>query len=444
MIGTALSLAVRVCGIGIYFGAMVVLARALAPHEFGLYSYAIEIVALLSALTSLGLNMIAIRFVPDFLSKGDGRGILSFVHFGIVTSVIGATLFGAVLLAAWYRGWLIDDYAAAGVIAISFLLITFSIVRFLQEIMRAARRILMAQVAEQLGWPLVLLGIGTGLWLSSGPGGFLVVIILQTFFFTACGLGLYLVSRAVATSILDDTPHPLPSRKAWIAVGWPLALSTMMLIFINRGDILALGAFAGPREVALYTPASRYAALMILGQAAASMAMAGHLRETWSQGNRNAFQAQVNDMASVSVLFAIMPFAVFMTFPEKLLSLFGSTYVAATDVLRVLALAQLINAWTGPIAVMAVICELQRIYALCVGLACAGLTILLVVLIPPYGNVGAAVATLVSISGLNLVMSAVVWRRTRMRCWATIPSMLGFVRSRSFEIIGMMGPRNGS
>lgn len=416
---TGVSLTIRLLGIAINFLALLVLARALDPALLGLWAWAGELVALLCVLSAAGLNMIAIRVVPDCLIARDRAGLRRFVRGGLLAGVVGSALGGLALLLAWRGGWLMSGFDGAMIALMAALLFAFTSLRFMQEVMRGAGRLVMAQVGEQLAWPVVLLAAALCLLLAPQAGSAAALLLAaQVAVFGGFCAALAVVSERIVQDIRLRASLPRTSPRTWLAGGLPLAVCAAFSVFLKRGDMIALGALGDAREVAFYTPASRYAALLVLGQAAASMASAARMREWWRLGNRAQLQRCLDQMAAISVIFALPLCLAFCLVPGPLLSLFGPEFAAAAGVLQLLACAQLVNCWTGPVACAVVACDLERVFTLATAAAAVLLVAMLAVLVPRWGMIGAASASLASIAALNLSMAWVVWRRTRLVCWA--------------------------
>ena len=243
---------------------------------------------------------------------------------------------------------------------------------------------------------------------------------------------LWALLAAVSEGIIGDIRLPETATttdpREWLAGGIPLAVCAALSVFLKRGDLIVLGALGDAREVALYAPASRYAALLVLGQAAASMVSASRLRTMWRTGNRAALQHSLDQMAAISVLFAAPLCLAMWLVPGPLLGLFGAEFTGAAGVLQLLALAQLVNCWTGPVACAVVACDLERAFTAMTATAAALLLALLALLVPRWGMIGAAASSLAGISTLNLGMAAIVWRKTGLKCWARPAAFAGFAR----------------
>jgi O-antigen/teichoic acid export membrane protein len=303
-----------------------------------------------------------------------------------------------------------------------------SALRIAQETMRASRRIALSQVVEQVGWPALLLLLGAAIALGVGGGTLTVGLLLgaqAAFYGAATAVLLVLIARQVSPKgqrSVDEGP------RAWLATGIPLALAASLSILLNRGDILALGSAVTSEELAPYTAASRYAALLVLGLAAASAAGAAGMRDAWRTRDREELQHLIDRTAGLSIAFALPIGAALIALPELALSLYGPGYVEGASALRILAAAQIVNAITGPVALVVIICDLGKTYTAAMVGSVALLAVLLTALIPAFGTLGAAVATLVALSALNVILAVAIRRRTGLRAWATPLSMVSALR----------------
>lgn len=415
--GASVSLAIRVGGVGILFLANIILAQTMPQHDYGLFAYAVELVAVAAVIAVLGLDQIAISAVPDALAQDNRSALLRFGLVGLATA-LGMSSAIVILLQVARQAEALPatfDSQLVGLVGCSIAALAF--LRFSQELARGARRIALSQAVEQIGWPSVLLAIAATAWIATQRVTVELLLMTQA--------ALYLVATGVLFTIIlklarNAGPNPVAADpRKWFSTGIPLALAASLSILLNRGDILALGTSVDPAELAYYTAASRYAALLVLGLAAVSAAGAAPMRDAWRSGDRQELQSAVGRAAGVSLLFAVPVGAAFLVFPELALSLYGPGFTQGATVLRILTVAQMLNAVTGPVALIVIVCDLGRPYTLSMALSTGLLAILLLALIPRYGTTGAAIATCIALSILNISLATVIWRRIGIRAWAT-------------------------
>jgi len=425
---TTLSFAIRIGGVGLLFLANVLLAQALSMANYGKYAYVIELAAFGALITSLGFDQIAVRVVPDLTIDRDRSRLAAFLGAGTTITALIALILGVSLFVAHRFGVLLDDLSDRQVALAGGLLASLGLLRFGQEVMRGDKRIVLSQVVEQMAWPIVLLVLAiamlAGLLVASVP----MILTVQIGLYVLAGiLLLALFVRRIPPALAGSGDEPAGERKAigsWLAAGVPLALSGVMSLFLNRGDILALGTVGASETVASYSAASRFGALMVLGLAAASATTSALMREYWRQCEPAMLQSCVDRATGVATVFAVPLVVVFVVAPEAVLSIFGPGYTAAAPVLRILALTQLVNAVSGPVASIVIACDLEREYALAMASAAALMLGTLAILVPRYGALGAATSTAISLVSLNVALAVIVYRRTGIMSWVRLSGLM--------------------
>src|SRR6185369_16055624 len=89
-------LAIRLLGAGLTYASMILLARWLGSHNFGIYAYVLVIVTLLGLAFSFGFNSSGLRFVSSYLAQKKLRRLSGFLSqsYKIVLflSLLGASL----------------------------------------------------------------------------------------------------------------------------------------------------------------------------------------------------------------------------------------------------------------------------------------------------------------------------------------------------------------
>ncbi|MGX7951278.1 oligosaccharide flippase family protein [Tsuneonella sp. HG249] len=432
--GTSLSLIIRVGGVALLFVANLLLARSMPQADYGLFAYTIELIALSSVIAALGFDQIAIREVPDRLAGNDRSGLARFIVFGLSAIAASSLVIGGLLYIGRLSGAMppsmTNSMLALAVIGLAAL----SSLRLAQETMRAAKRIGLSQVVEQLAWPVLLMAAGVALaagWFAASVPA-LLVLQIALFFGSAA-----LLFRKVLDLVSTNGPRAMPAGglARWLGAGVPLAFAASLSVLLNRGDIVALGTVLTAEQLAPYTAASRYAAFLVLGLAAASAATAGVMRDAWRDGDQIELQHTVSRATGLATVFAVPVALVFILFPEAMLSLYGPGFVAGSGPLILLVLAQLLNALTGPVALIVIVCDLGKAYTVAMAGAVVLFAVTLSVLVPRAGANGAAMSVLIALSALNLSLAAVIYQRTGIRAWITPRGFADALRDLSGIII---------
>src|SRR3954447_3874150 len=77
--GAMQTFAIRLLGAGLTYASMVLLARWLGSHNFGIYAYVLVIVTLLGLAFSFGFNSSGLRFVSSYLAQKKLRRLSGFL-----------------------------------------------------------------------------------------------------------------------------------------------------------------------------------------------------------------------------------------------------------------------------------------------------------------------------------------------------------------------------
>lgn len=421
--GAGMSFAIRGSGVAIALVTQIALARALSTEHYGNYAYTVQLAGLLAVVGSLGFAQAAVRVIPAANVDRDTVRRLAFIRYGVVISLLVPSLLGgfALLLERLWGVGLEEPFRTALLPVSVLLMATLTMLRLGQEIMRGDRKVLAAQIGEQVILPLGLLVLA-GVVLAIGSE-------LRAPFVLACQLTLTgLVAVALIALSLrrfhrangQRPRHREPEGLAsWIGTGLPLAAAGLMSGFLARGDLVVLGFVAEPEEIALYAAAARVAGLMIIGLAAVNAIAAPLFSELWHGGNRATLQSRVDTAAALAVLIALPVFAVLILLPRTVLELFGPDFVAAAPILQLLAAGNLVNVLAGPTGPLMVAAGRQRAYAVLTFLGIIVSVVAILVLERAFGLTGAALGSTTGVILLNGSIVRYLNRHEGLRSVAT-------------------------
>lgn len=386
--------------------SMLVLARLLAPADFGLVAIASSVIALLEVFTALGLD-VALISKPNVTREHYDSAWTFKILLGLSVAIVLLIL--AVPAAAFFNEPRVTDVIR--VLAIGSFVQGFEnigVVDFRKELRFAtefrfqiAKRLIMIAVTLPLAfafrnyWALTI-GAVTG-----------------RFVWVALSYIAHPFRPRLALSRVRD----LLSISAW------LVFSSTLYYFREQSPNIALGRLAGPRATGLYTLSYDFASLPTLQLIApinravlpGLVKLSGQLEEL----ARNA----MNVLALTATLAIPAAVGLALTAPITVPLLLGNQWHDAVPVLQFLALssagaALLSSSW-------AVYLALQNprtpAYVDCGYVVL--LALLLIVLCPKYGAMGAAIAALVASSVIAPINYAMLLPRLHLK-WRVFPAML--------------------
>jgi O-antigen/teichoic acid export membrane protein len=394
-----------------HFVTAVVLARWLGVAGFGAYSYAMGFVGLLSVIGGVGFGQLLVREIAAYqagASWGRLAGIIRWTDrtaFFITGSLV---LLGA--LVSWSIRARVDPLMLSAFWASLPLVPLLVFTRLRQAAVRGLMRLVAGQTAESAVLPFVFLALIVIVAAVGGPAQPWMAMLLQIVAAAAAYLFAIHALRRSFPQEAREVELVFDATK-WLAASLGLFFITAVRVINARVDILLLGAISGSEAVGLYNAAARGAELVSLPLLIASVILAPRFASLYytrrsKDLGRLFWQACGTLMVSSAPLLAAL-----IVFREVALGFFGTGFLTAGTTLAILSLGQWVNASIGLSSLLLVMTGRER----AAGGLVAGATVLNVtlnlLLIPRWGIDGAALATSLSLSLLNVsLLSVAVWR----------------------------------
>ena len=183
---------------------------------------------------------------------------------------------------------------------------------------------------------------------------------------------------------------------------FPLMFIIILQTFMHWMDILMLGYFTDAATVGLYHPAVRTAGLLNALIVSFISIYAPVMSQLHNEGDFSEMSHLYKLVSRWMITFAIPISLVFIIYPSKMMLLFGPDYMAGASVLVILTVATFIHAAFGAASPALGMSGFTRLI-LWNSLGAFILNIVLnVALIPKYGILGAAWATLISLVAIGI------------------------------------------
>lgn len=394
------------------FVISLILARALGRTNLGIYAQAFAVLSLLQMIAMGGLHTGTMRFVAVNRAGKDSGAVYGTVLLGIGAAIGLASVLGLGL-------YLASDWMAVSVFS----------ERGLAEPLRAVALALPAAtfagvaLGATQGFKTMKASASIGLILEP------VLRVALTVLFLALGRGVMGAMVALVTSnciaailsagairrLLKEPAAPVyEPRKlfAFSSVSWLGSLANSGMIWT---DTVILGIYLPSAEVGVYSVATRLVVLASLVQTAINSSLGPRIADLYHREEHHALERAYRAAANWTVRLALPAFTVLVIFPEELLDIFGRGFRTAAAVTAVLALGKLVDAATGPCALMLNMSGRPLLNTLN-NLAVLVVNVLLnVLLVPRFGLIGAAASWTISLTLVNLARVIEVW--VTMRMW---------------------------
>ena len=385
----------------------------LGPRAYGLYALGRSVSSVANPIGSLGLNRGAVRLGAVYRGEGSKERVKGVILSSLGISLVSALFFSAVLfsLAGIISEHFFKKPDLRHVLEIFAWILPFSIFTGVgAAVARSFRRIDYEQAVTicqaLLNLALVGLAFLLGFRLVEIMYGLLIAGVLGS------GIAYYFLWKTFPEIV--SGLRPAFEIRRLLSISLPMAFVAVAYVSLNYVDRVMLGYFSSAKDVGIYNAASFFAAQMLLFINAIIPIFSPIVADLH---NKERFPEIERLYKTVTrwILIAILPlFLLFLFFPTHVMGIFGVEYEAGSVALVLLSVAFLIGAGTGPGGQILLMTGKENIDVLN-SVALIIVNVLLNLwLIPPYGLLGAAIATAIGLVLLNTVRFLEVYQLYKM------------------------------
>lgn len=371
--------------IGLFVFAWV--ARYLGPGQFGLMNYALAFVALFSALATLGLDNITIRnIVSDSEKKGEYLGstlLLKFIGslIMLIVSVIGIFLIepGDTLVQLFVI-----------IIALGYIFKSFDTIDlWFQSQVQSKYSVFSRSITF-----VVISILKVGLVITQAP--LIAFVLMYTFDSLLAAVLLVYLYHKKATFSFFEWKIKYDVMKSLLNDSWPLILSGIAIMVYVKIDQVMIGNMIGDTQLGIYSAAVKLSEAWYF----IPMIISGSVFPAILSARKKSRELYLERMQMLYDSFTW--FAIFGALITTLMApfiikfLYGADYSGAATVLS-------IHIWAGVFVFLGVASSkylvaenLTKISFYRTFIGAITNIILNIILIPTYGILGAAIATLIS------------------------------------------------
>jgi O-antigen/teichoic acid export membrane protein len=382
------------------FAAFLLIARAYGQGGIGEYAFAMAFTGVFAVLANFGKDLFAIRHVSQN-PQDDGR---CFSTLTTLSALLAPLLLAVVLGLGFALGFPAERMAVVLALGV------FQITMYLHEVITARFRVreqmLIPAVVDGSVKLLVLLGVGTLAWAGASLpvtlASFPVVMLAAT------GFSLVLQQRFYGR-LSPGLDRDLLTT-AWPQM-WVLGANLFVHLAYAKVDVLMLGMLRTEAEVGLYAAALRPVVGVVVIVSMASYALYPVLSRMHAGHEPGLLPFFRRAAAAVFLICSAGAMTAVYWAEEVVVLLFGPDFVESASVLRVLAGLLLVTGLNAFLEPMLFAGGYQRVRLYALGAMALANIVLNAVLIPRFGYLGAAWATLISETALLAYLHGFLSRR---------------------------------
>ena len=408
--------ALRGVSAGIAYASQVLLARWMGGPEYGVFVSVWSWLLILSMTASLGLTITVQRFVQDARSAGDDdllRGTL------LGTRVIALALSTTLMAVGIGLVWLMQDRIADSYVVPAILVLVclpmMALVDVDDGIARTYDWMFLAMAPPFVWRPLVLLVCVAAMALSGGAATATAAAAAAIIaVWSTCLVQLVVLQRRLRREV---RPGARRYRfREWVRVSLPVVFSEGFAFLLLNADVLALSLLRPAEEVAIYFAATRTISLVLFIAFAVAAALGHRFAEAYAKRDTPLLRALLTRSVAWTLFPSLAAAAGMLAVGPWALLLFGPAFTVGYAPMCVLAIGFVVRASVGSAERLLNMAGEERACALVYASALGVNVALNVALIPPYGLMGAAAATVVAL----LVESAGLARLIRRRLGVSV------------------------
>lgn len=383
------TLLLRLVSLAIAFVASILFARSIGPAGYGDYATVIAWTTLLIIPAALGL--------PEYFLRELAGATVTELRHAVRWADYRILLAGA---ATGLLATIVWKFTAGTADSLTFViaapipvLAALTLVR--QSALRQVGIVASAVWPQAVMLPALILVLAGMAWLSTGLS--VLALLAAT---TAAHAASLLVTELKVRHVFRTFPRTprLGHADYRIRAALPFIGLAGLALLNTRVDILVLSGLSSSSETGVYSVATRISDVLLLPITVVNMVVSPTVAKLHRSGNRSELQTLLKQSSRFSLLLTGVPAVGLIAFASPIITTcFGAAYSGAANPLRILAVAQIINASAGGVGMALSMTGHER-SALRVGIMAAVLNLSLnLILVPLAGGIGAAIGTAISL-----------------------------------------------
>ena len=401
---------VRIVSAAIAFVSQVFLARWMGSFEYGIFVLVWTTMFIAGNVSCLGFHTSVIRFIPEYREKGmfaELRGILLASRLFVL--VASSFIAGCGALGVWLLAPHIESYYVVPFVLGFICLPMIALSDVLQGLARANSWALFALSPTYLVRPVLILVLMAAALLAGYPADARTAIIVAI-------LATYVTTLAQLVGVTTRIDRKLPPGPRtlnfglWFVVSLPIFLVESFFFLLTNADVLMVGFYMEPDDVAVYFATVKALALVHFVYFAVKAGVAQRYA-AYTHGEPEKLAAFARETVAWTFWPSLFMALVVLALGDPTLKLFGPGFDAGYPLLFLLVIGVVARAAVGPCESLLTMSGNQNVCALVYALTLAVNIALSVVLIPQFGLWGAAIGTACAMLFEAAALSFTVWRR---------------------------------
>ncbi len=412
--GATTTFSFKIIGLILSYIFNIIFARLYGAKILGLFALTLSLYSFLSLFAQLGLQTAVVRFISQYTSQNNGV-LLKRIYFKFFKIILVISIFLSLLLilsSDLIAGKIFGKEDLSGYLKILGLILPLGVIISLNSgALRGLKRIRESVSLESLI-----------------PFFNIVFLLVLTFLLTKnylIPIKAYAISTAIVSFVsiywwyfsiknYDFSKAAdrefIPSFRNILNVSLPMMITSGMLFLMGWTDIIVLGIYENAELIGVYRIALKIALFTSFTLVSVNSIVAPKISELYWSDQHLRLKKMIQNATKLISWSSLLIFFFIIFFADKILYLFGPEFLAGKNVLIILAISYLFNAFCGPVGFVLNMTGEEKKFQNAIIIGALMNVVLNFILIPLWGIVGAALATGISTILWNVISSLYVHR----------------------------------
>ncbi len=401
-----ISLSLRIVGIILGYIFVLLVTRNYGAEAMGIFALSIALLQIFSIIGRLGTDTAVVRFVSEYNTQGKHL-LVKEIYTKILKTTIPASLLLSFFLfftSPYLAKYIFNkEYLYPYFQLVALCILPFVIFNINSQALRGLKKIkeftFLQNISLYLFSSLILLVLFSYKekyipLISYSLGIFITLLISYLMFYQYFKKFFKLKKVNINIKI---------SYKTVLSVALPMLLIGSLNLIMKWTDIVMLGIFTDEKSVGIYNVAVKVSTMTAITLAAINSIAAPKFAEFWGKNDFKSLEKTVHQTTKLIFFSSIPILIIIWIFPSYILKIFGEEFIIGKNALLILSIGQFINAISGSVIILLNMTGKQMAAQNIVLIGALLNVVLNFVLIPIYGIIGAAIASMISVSFINLV-----------------------------------------
>lgn len=397
------------------FATSLLLTRWLGASGYGVYAFAFAMVTLAALPASLGWRSLLTREMAQYSAVENWSAAKGLLRLSWQSTLLAAIVVGVIVYSiSWFFAWPADESLRDGMRWALLSLPFFALVPVWQGSLTGWHQTHRAQIPEAIVRPVVLLCVLLIVYQMQGVLAYPLAIamnIMAMVVASMVSIGLIVRYRPVAMAVVKPQYH----TRIWLRSSVLFLLISGMHLVNTHTDMLMIGTLLNAEAAGIYQIPVRLGSLLLFPFIVLEMVLAPLMAKAHADQELSVLTATIRRMVGLVFGVTAVAGAILYLGSNTVLGWFGPAFTAGRQVLFWIVIMVGVQVMFGPVGYLTSMTGNERVTTRVMGLSAVVNIVLNVLLIPRYGIVGAAIATLCSELVWKSLLYAFVRKYLRLR-----------------------------